>query len=140
MRRGILLAVVAGAVSGIMILGLVGRLATALIALAVGVEMNLSGRGIFEVMTLGMVVGVVGGVVLFAMRRVARSPRVAHGVTLGIVLFVGSLVFESLGGGVTATTWSTYPLTIVVVGVVFIAYGVEMEKLLAWFERRSAGA
>lgn len=140
MRRGILLAVVAGAVSGVMILGLVGRLAMALIALAVGVEMNLSGRGMVEVMTLGLLIGVAGGVALFAMRRMSHAPRFAHGVTLGILLFLGSVVFESLGGGVTATTWSTYPLTIVVVGVVFIAYGVEMEKLLVWFERRSAGA
>lgn len=127
-------AVAAGAIAGAVILGIIGRLATVGVAIVTGFPLNLTARGWFEVAVAGAAVGAVGGVLLNAMRSRLQPPK--RGVIVGAVLFgamaVASWAGGRIGAGAPAVTW----ITLAVVAVVFVVYGLGADVLLDRFEKR----
>lgn len=130
-----LLAVLAGAVAGVLILGLGGRIAMALIAIGSGTDLNLSLRGIFEVLPVGILIGTVGGLLLVPVRIVFPTHRLTRGIIIGALLFSGSLLISWSAGGLKLDFHSVLPLTLAVVAIIFMLYGVAIDALLTRFER-----
>jgi hypothetical protein len=133
-------ALIAGLVSGFLVLGLGGRLAMTLVALLGGTRPRFSFAGSLEVVLLGTLYGVLGGVVLAVIRR--RWPRVAlrGGLALGALL-CGIAWLTSVVGRQTA---SASPVAVpVLVGVsvaIFGLYGGAAVWLAALHDRRADGS
>jgi hypothetical protein len=119
--------VVTGAVLGAVVPGLGGRLATAVLAAALGVPANLSAVGLAEATLVGSIWGVVGATVLLAIDRsgFARLPR---GVAAGAAPFVGSAMLAvAVGHGPDlgrAEGWAT-TLT---AAAVFLLFGLALAR------------
>ena len=132
------LALLAGAVAGLVILGIGGRLAMWIIALAAGQAPRFSVGGSMTVVWLGALFGAPGGAIALALRRSVAWRPLARGAVLGglglaVALVVVGRQFE---GPVT-----TPPVLFVVLGsfaVMFLAYGVVLTLVVArWVERAS---
>jgi len=123
----------AGAATGVLVLGLVGRLATALVAVAAGRPSNLSARGLLEVAVIGALFGVVGGLLAWALRRALPGAGKARGVVVGGGLFAIALVWSWLGGHLEPSGDGVW-WTLAVVGAVFLVYGLVLEL---WLEREA---
>jgi hypothetical protein len=131
--NGALLALLAGAISGAIILGLAGRVATAGVALITGNSLNLSLRGVLEVVIVGTFVGAIGGVLLLALRNVYPGNRFVLGIIVGIILFVCSIFFVSVSGRVAFDGSFIQFFTLGVVAAVFVIYGIWTAALLIRF-------
>jgi len=130
-----LIPILAGAVAGVLILGLGGRIGMALIAIGSGTDLNLSLRGILEVLFVGILIGTVGGLLLVPVRIVFPTNRLTRGIIIGVLLLSGSLLMSWFTGGLKLDLHSVLPLTLVVVSIIFIFYGVVIDALLTRFER-----
>jgi len=117
------LALLAGAVAGLVILGIGGRLAMWIIALAIGEPAGFTIGGTTTVLALGALFGTPGGPIALALGRITRSGLV-RGAALGGLGLVIALVSVAprLEGPVT-----TPPMVLLVLGLfaaMFLAYGV----------------
>jgi len=133
--REILLALLAGAVSGALVLGIVGRAATAGVAFVIGDSLNLSLKGVLEVVIIGMFVGAVGGVLLLMLKNVFRGDGLTLGVIVGLIMFVCSTIFVIISGRVT---FDMSFIQFFVFGVsifIFVIYGILSSALLTRFNR-----
>lgn len=131
----VLLALLAGAVSGTLILGIVGRAATAGVSLVTGNSLNLSLRGVLEVMIVGAVVGAIGGLLLLTLRSVCRGNKLALGIIVGLLLFVCSTLLVLVSGMLAFDKSFVQFFTLGVVAAVFVIYGVWAAALLTQFNR-----
>jgi len=122
-----------GAVSGILILGVVGRAATAGIALVTGNSINLSLRGALEVVAIGAFIGAIGGILLLVFRNLCRGNGIACGIIAGLVLFICSTIFLSVDGKFAFNMSVMQVFTLSVVAAVFMIYGVFTSKLIKRF-------
>jgi len=129
-------ALIAGAVAGALVLGIAGRGATAGVALVTGNALNLSLRGVLEVVIAGALVGAIGGVLLLVLKSVCSGARLARGAIVGVVLFACSVLVSWVSGKIALSVDSTQLLTLIVVAIMFIVYGVCADALLARFQRR----
>jgi hypothetical protein len=134
--REVPLALLAGAVTGALVLGITGRAATAGVAFITGNVMNLSLRGGLEVVIVGTLVGAVGGILLLVLRNLHRDPDLARGITVGAILFVCSSLVAWVSGKITFGLPSIQLFTLGVVAIMFMVYGVCADALLARFESR----
>ena len=133
--REILLALLAGAVSGALVLGIVGRAATAGVAFVIGDSLNLSLKGVLEVVIIGMFVGAVGGILLLMLKNVFRGDGLTLGVIVGLIMFVCSTIFVIISGRVT---FDMSFIQFFVFGVsifIFVIYGILSSALLTRFNR-----
>jgi hypothetical protein len=130
------LALVAGAVSGIVVLGIMGRVAMVVVARGLGVPANFSFRGLVEVSVLGGLVGAVGGLLLLLARRMLPGRRSIQSLLVAGALFLGTLAVAVIGGRTTFGTDTMQPLTLAVVAIVFLGYGGAARVLLGWLEGR----
>jgi len=124
-------AVFLGAVVGCVVLGLVGRGVTAGLALSMGREANLSLNGLVESAIVGAVFGAVGGLLLLPVRKLVPAAGAGRGLLLGLLLFLGSLLLTRLLGRAAFDSSTTQALTLGVVAVVYIAYGVVLDGLFS---------
>lgn len=129
-------ALIAGAVAGALVLGIAGRGATAGVALVTGNALNLSLRGVLEVVIAGALVGAIGGVLLLVLKSVCGGARQARGAIVGVVLFACSVLVSWVSGKIALSVDSTQLLTLIVVAIMFIVYGVCADALMARFQRR----
>jgi hypothetical protein len=127
-------ALAAGAIAGALVLGLIGRMATAAVALVTGHPPNLSLNGLLEVAVAGALLGILGGLLLLAFRR-GRQTGVVRGVLVGVTLFLASVLASWLAGrvefGVPASG-----LMFSVVALVYAGWGLSADALLTRFERK----
>ena len=130
------LAVGAGAASGVMVLGIAGRLAMAGLAVVLGSPTNLSVPGMAEVMVLGGLVGAVGGLLVLAARNVLPARRLAQSVLVALVLMVGTFVIALAGGRISHGVHTALPLTLSAVVIVFLAYAGVANALLRYLQNR----
>ena len=131
--RKVLLALVSGAVTGVLVLGIAGRVSMAAVALVTGYSLNLSLRGLLEVAVTGTVVGAVGGILLLVPRRMRRTVDLARGMLVGATLFVCSLLVSWVSGRIDFGVHASL-LTLSMVASVFVVYGVGADALLTRFE------
>lgn len=89
MRPGVFSAVLAGLASGLVVLGVGGRVAMRLLALAAGREPQFGAEGTFGIIVIGGALGTVGGL-LFALvaPRLPRSRALAGAIHGTLVLAV----------------------------------------------------
>ncbi len=84
---------IAGTISGILILGLAGRAVTAGIALVTDTPSNLSFGGIGESVVVGALVGANGGCLLIMLKNMFRVRLSCLGIAIGIILFIPTHIF-----------------------------------------------
>ena len=77
----------AGAVTGALVLGALGRVAMRALAVLRGMEPGYSIGGTLDVMIVGLVYGAIGGLLLGALGR-PRAGRVIPGAVMGVLLFL----------------------------------------------------
>jgi hypothetical protein len=135
-RTSLGLAIAAGAASGVMVLGVVGRLAMAGLAVALDSPTNLSVRGILEVMVLGGLLGAVGGLLLLAGRRILPARPLVRSVLVALALAVGTFVVALAGGRISLAVYTVLPFTLSVVVVVFLLYALVANGLLRYLQNR----
>jgi hypothetical protein len=130
-------AIVVGAVCGAAILGFLGRLAMAGMALAMGRTPNLSLRGFVEVVVLATVVGAVGGVIRQLFGFWLHRSGVVRGATVGVSLFVltGMLSWWAGGSGELGTLSLSLP-TLLMVAVMYVVFGITIEEFMVRRESR----
>jgi hypothetical protein len=119
-----------GAALGVVVLGLGGRAVTAGIAIVAGRETHLSLLGLTEVVLLGAVVGVLGSLLLQALRRPNSLDRVSRGLVVAAVLFFGSLLFAWFVRGMGFVENAVQPFTLIAVAVVFGIYGIALDAVV----------
>lgn len=122
-------AVAVGALVGALILGIAGRLATALVAVATGYPANLSLAGIFQVAISGAIFGAVGGLFLLLSGRILPDRPALAGLSVGIVLFLLSLALTYFSRGMTLEMDGPLPLTLAVSALVFVAFAFIAQKI-----------
>jgi len=127
-------AICAGAVAGGIVLGLLGRAATAAVAAGMGRPIHLSARGLLEVAALGVIVGAIGGALLPMLRHRRHLPGPVPGFIVGTAVFVGSVFVAWLSRRIELTATGPLPMTLAAVSVVCLSYGVVASALLARFE------
>jgi len=123
-------ALLAGALAGALVLGLVGRAATAGLAYAIGQDTNLSLRGLIEVLMVGLLVGGVGGLLLLPVRRLFPASRTTRNLALGILLFAGSSLAVFLRGRPGFAVGGLTLVTAAVVAAVYVLYAFTADALL----------
>jgi len=138
MLRSTLAGAAAGALSGLLVLGLAGRLAMSATALVAGLRLRWSFGGTVEVVVFGLLVGAAAGVPYGAAR--GRLPRASPltgmawgALVFGLLLLVPPPAALSAFAGVRHVG---FPTVLALFGAVFLAYGL----LLAWLLRRAGAA
>jgi hypothetical protein len=128
------LAVLAGTVSGCIVLGVGGRAVMTFTALLAGVPPRFSWAGSLEVVILGAIYGAVGGVLLAVIRRRWPGGGLRGGLALGALLCGIAWLTSAVG----RDTARSSPVAIgVLVGcsvLAFLLYGVAAAWLAMAFE------
>ncbi len=124
------LALLAGTVAGVLVLGVGGRLAMRALAWAAGQPPEFSVAGSLEVLTAGAWRGAVGGVLYFALARILRNPGVGRGLALGIFLYGFTLAtlrseIRGIASALDLVAWS-----VLLFGAIFLLYGLSLELAL----------
>lgn len=122
--------VLVSTLSGAIVLGIFSRLIMAAIALSIGKPTNLSVLGLVEVALVGALMGASGGVILLAIKKY-MPPGYYRGLTLGIVLYGGSLVFGIMGRRFTVGENPYAIIILVSTGGIYALYGILTEWLLS---------
>ncbi len=113
-------AVLAGAASGALFLGVGGRLAMHAFALATARSAGFTVRGSLNVVFAGAIAGAIGGLLLAVIARFLPQQRWLRGVLFGVVCYVIA----------TPGFRPPRPLVFVLFAPAFLAYGVVLA--LAW--------
>ena len=133
--REITIALISGAAAGAVVLGIVGRMATAGVAYITGNTTNLSLSGVLEILIVGTLAGTLGGLLLLIVKRRCGAGRFGRGAITGISLFASSLLLSWAKEKIELSTNSTQLFSLIVVVIIFIAYGVCADALLARLEK-----
>ena len=124
-------ALIAGAISGALVLGVLGKLALAVVALVTGLPTNLSPRGMLEAALIGAVVGALGGALLPTLRAAMPGAGPRRGVLLGMLLFVTTTSLALIAGLVRVEPLPVLSATLFVVVVTFIGFGLVLDRTVA---------
>ena len=116
--------------TGALILGIVGRMSMAGVALFTGNTLHISMRGVLEVVIVGALVGAAGGILLLVLRRVYGVAGLVRGIIVGIVMFACSVLVYLLNGKSDYGLSHTQLLTVIVAAIIFMVYGICVDALL----------
>ena len=94
----LLLALLSGAISGALVLGITSRIVIAILSIVLGNSLYLSLRGIIEVVFLGALIGAVGGCLLFLLRNIFRDYKIVWGIVTGLLLFFCAMLITIASG------------------------------------------
>ncbi len=128
---------VAGLVAGIVVLGIGGRVAMRVIALAGGLPPQFDVAATLEVLAAGAWRGVVGAAIYVALARFLGPPRVWTGAATGLVLFAFAIATlrASIHEQIAALDVGT--LAGGLFGAVFLAYGITVHYAAARLTRHT---
>jgi hypothetical protein len=129
----ILLSMLSGAIAGVIILGLVGRFAIAIVSSLIGSNMNLSLSGIFEALMIGTVTG---GLLHLLIGRIEYFSRNVQGIVIGSILFALSLVISILFTKMNIDFTGPQFFSLITIFGVYVAYGVSVVTLVNWIKLR----
>jgi len=131
-------ALLAGAVVGLVILGVGGRIAMRVIAIVAGQAPGFSVGGTLAVVLLGGMWGAPGGPIVLALRRVIPRSAVLRGVVLGAMGFGVAMltVGRALSGPVTGP--GVWPIAVALCAALFLAYGIVVDLVVG--KTREAGS
>ena len=130
--RSALLGGAAGAASGLLVLGLVGRLAMSVTALLAGQALRWSLGGTVDVLLFGLLLGAAAGLAYGALRARLPRPSLLAGAAWGALLFLLLLAVpppaaRSAFGGVSQVG---VPAVLALFAAVFLLWGLALEALL----------
>lgn len=132
-------AFIAGATVGTVVLGVLGRIAMAGLALAQGSPLNLSLAGFGQVVIYGAVLGAVGGFVALPTRMHLPANHYLRSVVVAAVLFVGSFLFPLMRGRISLGSGGEQAFTLVVAAAVFVIYASILDSIMNRLDRGSSG-
>jgi len=132
-NREMLLSLLAGMVSGAFVLGIVGRAVTSGIAFLIGNSLNMSIKGVFEVIIIGMFVGGVGGVLLFVLKNKMHKYKLASSIIVGLIMYVSSIIFGIITGAIIFNNSLIQLYIFVVALIIFVIYGILTSLILSKF-------
>jgi hypothetical protein len=138
MRYGSLLArsVLAGAVSGALVLGIVMRVFTALISLMRNDAVNLSLCNLAEILALGLALGIVGGLLFFALHLAYRAASFKiKGAVAAVILFSVSGLIQVLRGRILFYLEPIQFLMFMLSLAVCLLYGLLLAGLVGLLEK-----
>lgn len=129
MRRwgNAVVATLAGLAAGTVVLGIGGRVAMRIIALATGQVPGFSLGGTLEVLVAGAWRGTIGGLVYLVLGRFVPAKGPWKGLALGILLFL--IVVATLRPSIRqqVATLGVVPLAVGLFGLLFIVYGIAVD-------------
>lgn len=132
MRPGkVLRAVLAGIVAGILVLGLLGRAAMAMVEAATSDAATPSTGDVLEVVAISALLGALGGLLLLAPLGIPRSSRLVRGPAVGIVLLAGTLLVSWISGWIGPDAATVQPVTLLVALLTYVAFGACADAMLA---------
>jgi hypothetical protein len=115
-------ALLAGAIAGLLVLGIAGVLAARLLAAALRLPSTLSARSFLEPAALGLAAGALFGLLLpWLNSRYPRWPA-ARRLALGVLPFVASVAWMTVRRQPGAWRWYS-ALTLLLVLLLFLLYG-----------------
>lgn len=138
-NRVVIISMLSGAITGVVILGLVGRFAMVTVSLLVGSNTNLSLSGIYEAVMIGSVIGVLGGLLYIPIGKIKSFSKFVQGITIGLILFTLSLTLSTLFSRIKIDISAAQLLTLITILGVYIVYGVGVITLMNWFRPKSVG-
>lgn len=119
----------AGAISGIVVLGVLFRLITIAIAILSNDGINISFRNILEVLVVGCVIGVIGGILLVLLMKIFKSGGwkliILGSASLYILTLVMSLALNPSWLDLTGSQ----PALLLTAAIIFLLYGGFMMKV-----------
>ena len=121
-RNSAALAFLAGSVSGVIVLGIIGRMAMAVEAVVTGSPANLSFRGALEVVVFGGLAGAVGGLLLLAARKLFPTHQLIQSTVVALTLLVALLAIAWYGGRMYFNFHTALPITLSVTTIVLVVY------------------
>jgi len=127
-----LLSVIAGAISGILFLGILGRLFTMIFEFTARNNSNISISGIFEVIIIGLIVGAIGGFLYYIFSNSKQRSKTVNGLMTGFIMFLSTTIFMFLTGRASLGIAPVY-LMLAAAVIVFALYGLFLPKFLSWF-------
>lgn len=124
-----------GAVDGLIILGIIGRTSMVMLAKNTGHAVNLSSQSVLEASLFGLIAGIIGGGLLFGMRRLMNLREVFYGWILGILLLLLS-TFPFWLGIIQFDSFKPVLLNTLLLALAhFIAYGLILNGSLIRISR-----
>jgi hypothetical protein len=132
MRSRYGISIVAGAIVGVVVLGWLGRLATAAVAVALDHPANLSVPGMLEATVVGAVGGATGGFLLATIRNSGVGAPLS-GVATGAALFALTATLAWMRGRLPLGPTVPQAATLIVVFALYLAFGTVLDAVV---ERR----
>lgn len=123
--------VMRGAITGALILGLVGRAGMAMIALLSGQALNLSLRGTLQVIVLGAVVGAFAGPVLMLLRNMIPASRAMRVLSLSVVLFLVTWFAPRPAISTAGSASSPVMPAVLAIALVLLAFGLVLDAQIS---------
>lgn len=117
-------AVLAGGVAGFAILGVGGRVAMAALPFLTGARPRFSWGGSLEVVLLGSIYGVFGGVLLALLRRTHFVTLAGAPLLFGLMVFAGAWASSGVGRATAVTAPVPAPVVWLLAATCFLAYGI----------------
>jgi len=130
-HNNIFLTVVAGAISGILVLGIFGRIVTTCIEFTMRNKIHYSLPGLFEIVLVGLIVGAIGGFVYFIIKYLYQIRNLTIGLFVGLIMFLCSTIYMVLTDRVAFGIGPTYLLLAMAI-IVFILYGIFIPTVISW--------
>lgn len=134
----IVAALIAGGTVGTLVLGVLGRLAMAGVALAEGSPLNLTLAGFGQVVIYGAVLGAVGGLAALPTRTHFPGNHYLRSVIVAAVLFVGSFLFPLMRGRIRLGSGSEQAFTLVLAAAIFLVYASILDTIMNRLDRGSS--
>lgn len=134
--KNIAIVLLIGTAAGIVVLGIGGRIAMRIIALATDQVPEFDLVGSLEVLAAGAWRGALGGLFYLALTRFLPAKGLWKGLALGPLLFLFSAVTLRPGLRGLPVALGVVPLTIALFGSVFIVYGIAVDFAVARWATR----
>ncbi|MCD6155665.1 MAG: hypothetical protein J7J32_01280, partial [Candidatus Atribacteria bacterium] len=102
--------------------------------------LNLSWKGLWGVMVIGLVVGAVGGALYFLFLAFLKGNKLIMGAVSGLIVYAGFAAFAVISGKVVLEVPLKSQLFLLVLAlVIFLLYGLLLSRLLVLLEQGWGG-
>ncbi|MGC9362647.1 MAG: hypothetical protein ACP5F3_06950 [Candidatus Syntrophosphaera sp.] len=137
--NGYLKGMLAGAISGIVVLGVLFRLITIAIAILSNDGINISFRNIVEVLIAGSLIGIIGGILLALLMKIFKSGGWPLIILDSALLFILTLVMSLALNPSWLDLTGSQPALLLTTAIIFLLYGIFMMKLYRQLNKRENG-
>lgn len=134
--KKIIIVMLAGLAVGAVILGIGGRIAMRMVALAAGEKLRFSVGGTAEIILAGAGGGTLGGLLFLIVQRFVPQAGSRRGMKLGAALLAIAVVPLLLSLGGLVAPLQMIVATIVLFPALFLVYGIAVEAIVVrWLKK-----